>query len=193
MHFGRLRLLLLPCRNTHLCHCEGTQGVECEHVLSYNSHVYISIVSHPILWPVLLTFHLAPLKQVRDHHNDLHILLHYHSPEQVHCAFHRSFSCYVCLLSSKPINKICIQIFILFFPVGCAITITLEPYSRVVKSYNIGVSVPLLVICLVTLLGCKLVQAASSSYLLVLLGEPYFLVHVKVKDVFRKYFYRDGV
>ena len=80
--------------------------------------------------------YLAPLKEVRDHHDDLDILFQDHSPEQVHCAFHGSFSCYVSLLSSESINKICIQIFILFFPVGCAISITLEPYSRVVN-YNI--------------------------------------------------------
>ena len=58
VYSSRLRLLLLPRRNTDLLYGKGTQGVECEHIFSYNSHIYISIITHPILWPVLLTFYL---------------------------------------------------------------------------------------------------------------------------------------
>ena len=67
------------------------------------------------------------------HHNDLHFLLQDYSPEQVHGAFHWSFRCNVSLWSSKAINIIGIQIFILFLCIGCAISITLKPYSRVVN------------------------------------------------------------
>ena len=58
-HSSRLWLLLLPCRSTDLGHCEGSQGVECENILSNNSNVYISIITHPSIRPVLLTFSLG--------------------------------------------------------------------------------------------------------------------------------------
>ena len=42
-------------------------------------------------------------------------------------------------------------------------------------------------------LSCKLVQAASSSYLLIFLGKPHLLIVVKIKDMFGKYFHRNGM
>ena len=60
-------------------------------------------------------------------------------------------------------------------------------------SNNIGISVPLQVICFMGVLGSKLIQTACRSYLLVFLGKPYFLIHVKVNDMFRENMNRNGM
>ena len=60
-------------------------------------------------------------------------------------------------------------------------------------SNNIGISVPLQVICFMGFLGSKLVQTARRSYLLIFLGKPYFLIHVKIHHMFRENMNRNGM
>ena len=48
----------------------------------------------------------------------------------------------------------------------------------------IGISVSILVIRLLRFLSCKLIQTACRSDLLIFLGKPYFLIHMKIKHMF---------
>ena len=60
-------------------------------------------------------------------------------------------------------------------------------------SNNIGISVPLQVICFMGVLSSKLVQTTCCSNLLIFLGKPYFLIHVKINDMFRENMNRNGM
>ena len=60
-------------------------------------------------------------------------------------------------------------------------------------SNNIGISVPLQVICFMRVLSSKLIQTACRSYLLIFLGKPYFLIHMKIDDMFRENMNRNGM